>query len=103
MFALIKARPAGMPAAAAKPIDRPFNFGKAGFAAMLALSCSLSGCLPATTPRGRADPADPAANVAGAGYRSTIAPYTSLRPVEPGPWLEQNRRVAPVPKSGQQE
>lgn len=100
MFAPIKARSVAMPAAAAKPINQ---FKHRRLAAALALSCSLAGCLPATTLRGGADPADPAARVGAANYRSTIAPYTSLRPAEPGPWLEQNRRVAPAPKSGDRE
>ena len=34
------------------------------------------------------------------GYRSTVAPYTTLRPVAPSPWKEQNERAAPAPKSG---
>jgi hypothetical protein len=46
------------------------------------------------------DPADPRAPAPGVGYRSTIAPYKRQRPVEPGPWGEQNQRVTPQPKSG---
>jgi hypothetical protein len=45
-----------------------------------------------------ADPADPGAKVAGVRYRSTIAPYTRLRPTTPSSWREQNERVAPAPK-----
>jgi hypothetical protein len=45
------------------------------------------------------DPADPAAKVAGVGYRSTVAPYSSLRPAVPTSWREQNQRVAPSPPS----
>jgi hypothetical protein len=52
-------------------------------------------------PLAGADPADPGAKVVGVGYRSTIAPYTSLRPTAPGSWREQNERVAPAPKSNQ--
>ena len=48
------------------------------------------------------DPADPSARTAHTGYRSTIAPYTPLRPAVPAPWRERNERVAPQPKSGQQ-
>jgi hypothetical protein len=60
----------------------------------------LSGCMPATTaPLASADPADPAAKVARVGYRSTIAPYRSLRPVTPTPWRERNDSVTPQPKS----
>jgi len=61
----------------------------------------LGGCMPTTVPLAGADPADPNARVAGVGYRSTIAPYTSLRPTAPSSWREQNDRVAPAPKSGQ--
>jgi hypothetical protein len=61
----------------------------------------LCGCMPATVPLAGTDPADPGAKVAGIGYRSTIAPYTSLRPTAPSSWREQNERVTPAPKSGQ--
>ncbi len=44
-------------------------------------------------------PADPGARVPGVEYRSTIAPFTSRRPVEPGPWRQENERVAPEPKA----
>jgi hypothetical protein len=47
----------------------------------------------------KSNPADPRAPVPRVGYRSTIAPYKSRRPVEPTPWSEQNRRIAPQPKS----
>jgi hypothetical protein len=61
----------------------------------------LGGCMPTTVPLSGADPADPNAKVAPVGYRSTVAPYTSLRPTAPSSWREQNKRVAPAPKSGQ--
>ena len=61
----------------------------------------LGGCLPTAVPLAGADPADPGARVAGVGYRSTVAPYTRLRPAAPSPWREQNDRVAPAPKSDQ--
>jgi hypothetical protein len=54
--------------------------------------------MPAAVPLASADPADPAARVARVGYRSTIAPYTSLRPATPAPWQERNDSVAPQPK-----
>jgi len=57
--------------------------------------------MPTAVPLAGADPADPGAKVAGVGYRSTIAPYTSLRPTAPSSWREQNDRVAPAPKSGE--
>jgi hypothetical protein len=70
-------------------------------AGMAVTALTLGGCMPAAVPLAGADPADPGAKVAGVGYRSTIAPYTSLRPTAPSSWREQNDRVAPAPKSGQ--
>jgi hypothetical protein len=70
-------------------------------AGMAVTVLTLGGCMPTAVPRAGADPADSGAKVAGVGYRSTIAPYTSLRPTAPSPWREQNDRVAPAPKSGQ--
>lgn len=64
----------------------------------VAMALALSGCMPATTQVAGGDPADPAAKVARASYRSTIAPYTSLRPAAPGPWRDRNDAVAPQPK-----
>jgi hypothetical protein len=61
----------------------------------------LGGCMPKTVPLAGAGPADPNARVAPVGYRSTIAPYNSLRPTAPASWRQQNERVAPAPKSGQ--
>jgi PBP1b-binding outer membrane lipoprotein LpoB len=60
------------------------------------LSLLLAGCagIPPAPLVGR-NPADPVP-VAGVGYRSTIAPYQSRRPVDPAPWTEQNQRVAPA-------
>ncbi|APG14615.1 hypothetical protein M2175_007913 [Bradyrhizobium elkanii] len=65
---------------------------------LAATALILSGCMPATVPVAGADPADPAAKVARVGYRSTIAPYTSLRPAAPAPWRDRNDAVAPQPK-----
>ena len=70
-------------------------------AGLAAAALTLAGCMPATVPLVGADPADPGAKVAGVGYRSTVAPYSSLRPVFPSAWRDQNDRVAPPPKSGQ--
>ena len=61
----------------------------------------LGGCLPTGVPLAGPDPADPTAKVASAGYRSTIAPYNSLRPTVPTGWREQNNRAAPPANSGQ--
>lgn len=62
---------------------------------------ALSGCLPATTSVAGADPADPAAKAARVDYRSTVAPYASLRPAAPAPWRERNDAVTPQPKQDQ--
>ncbi|ANV99794.1 hypothetical protein [Bradyrhizobium icense] len=63
--------------------------------AIAAIAIAAAGCTPATTRVAGADPADPAARVARVGYRSTIAPYTSLRPSTPAPWRERNESVTP--------
>jgi hypothetical protein len=70
-------------------------------AGMAVTALTLAGCMPTAVPLAGADPADPNAKVAGVGYRSTVAPYSSLRPTGPSSWREQNDRVAPAPKSGQ--
>jgi len=64
---------------------------------VVAASIAVAGCTPATTRVAGADPADPAATTASVGYRSTIAPYTALRPSTPAPWRERNDSVAPRP------
>lgn len=61
---------------------------------------ALAGCAARSAPLVGADPADPGARVAGVGYRSTVAPYSSLRPTTPSGWKQQNQRVTPSPKSG---
>lgn len=66
---------------------------------LLAIGGSVSGCAAPVTLSGR-DPADPQAKVAAVGYRSTVAPYTSLRPTVPSSWRQLNDSVAPSPKSG---
>ena len=65
--------------------------------ALLTGGCSAAPRAPFVGP----DPSDPGARAPPVGYRSTTAPYSSQRPVEPGPWGEQNQRVVPQPKSGQ--
>lgn len=65
---------------------------------LAAATLALSGCMPATTSGAGADPADPAAKVARVAYRSTVAPYTSLRPAAPAAWREHNDTVTPQPK-----
>jgi hypothetical protein len=88
-------------AAVRSVVEAIFGIRFRTFAGIVVTGLTLVGCLPTTVPLASADPADPGAKVAGVGYRSTIAPYTSLRPTVPSSWREQNDRVAPAPKSGQ--
>lgn len=97
MLAQLGARLAAVCSVAGKLFDIRLKI----LAAMTTTGMALGGCMPTTMPLAGADPADPGAKVAGVGYRSTVAPHTSLRPVAPSSWREQNDRVAPAPKSGQ--
>jgi hypothetical protein len=81
--------------------EKTFGIRFRTLAGMVITALALGGCMPATMPLASADPADPGAKVPGVGYRSTIAPYTSLRPTAPSSWREQNERVTPAPKSDQ--
>jgi hypothetical protein len=65
----------------------------------LAVATTLSACMPAIVPLVGREPADPAAKVAGVDFKSTIAPYTSMRPSTLAPWRERNESAAPQPKS----
>lgn len=96
MFAQFGAKIAAVGSVAARLCDSR----SAVLAAVSAAALTLGGCLPTTVPLTGADPADPSARVAGTAYRSTIAPYNSLRPVAPSSWREQNDRVAPAARSG---
>ena len=64
--------------------------------AALALAACAAGCsaAPPQTAAG-VDPANP--HAPPVAYRSTVAPYTGYRPVDPAPWREQNDRIAPQP------
>lgn len=86
--------------AAVGPVVRGI-FGKrlVTFAGMAVASITLGGCTVPTASLVGADPADPGAKVAGVGYRSTVAPHSSLRPTTPVGWKEQNQSVTPSPKS----
>ena len=79
---------------------RRFTFSSVIPASAIALAIMAAGGAPAAARSAGADPADPAARTAGVGYRSTIAPYTSMRPSQPAPWRERNEKVAPQPKTG---
>jgi hypothetical protein len=94
MFELFRAMPAAVSSA-----REPFaTLNLYALAALVAAAALLAACAPRTLPIAAADPADPAAKVARAGYSSTTAPYTSLRPSMPAPWRERNDNVAPQPK-----
>lgn len=64
--------------------------------AAFALTTACTADLP--IPVAGSDPSDPRARVPSTTYRSTVAPYESLRPVEPAPWIQQNQQVAPQQK-----
>jgi hypothetical protein len=85
-------RSAGLDRQDPPPIQR-----RLGAVAVLA-AVGLLGACSSAPPLTRSDPADPGAPVRPVAYRSTIGPYTSRRPVEPKPWLEQNRDAAPADK-----
>lgn len=88
--------------AAVHAVAREFNrkrLNLVGAITLLAVGSSVSGCAVPLAVSGR-DPADPQAKVAAVGYRSTVAPYTSLRPTVPSSWRQLNDSVAPSPKSG---
>ncbi|MBR0831042.1 hypothetical protein JQ596_36600 [Bradyrhizobium manausense] len=89
MTTLFEARPAAVQSARSRHVG--FHWP-----VLATIAIALSGCMPATTaPLAQADPADPAAPVKRVGYRSTIAPYSSLRPATPAPWRERNDSVTP--------
>jgi hypothetical protein len=95
MFARLGAQLAAVDSAG----GRHLRFYFRTLAAMAATAVALTGCMPETTRLAGADPADPSAKVAGTGYRSTIVPYTEMRPSAPAPsresWRERNDSVAP--------
>ena len=83
-------------AAVCSACERHFRCHFLTGAVLATLAANLAGCLPATVPVSGADPADPAARVANVTYRSTIAPYTSLRPTASAPWRDRNDGAATV-------
>jgi hypothetical protein len=78
------------------------RLGIGPFAVLLIIPL-VQGCAAAALPSVSADPApsNPSAPAPRVSYRSTIGPYTSMRPVEPAPWQKQNEQVAPSPKSSE--
>jgi hypothetical protein len=95
MFAHFRPSCAAPEPAAPTPLQIRFGVGAIlpGLALLLA-SCTNAPPVPATGP----DPSNPRARAPRVDYRSTLGSYKSQRPVEPGPWGEQNRSV-PQPKS----
>jgi hypothetical protein len=79
----------------------PFGrlLGQLAAVSLLALAAGCSS--PPAVPVVGRDPSDPSASQRPVSYRSTVAPYVSRRPVEPGPWREQNQQVAPPAKPQQ--
>ena len=96
MFAQFQARIAAVRSVAA----RPLRIRSVALAAISAIALALGGCLPTTVPLVGADPSDPSARVARVRYRSTVAPYTGLRPVTPSSWKGQTDTPS-TPKTGQ--
>lgn len=76
-----------------------FHSKRLGVIAVVAGAAFASACsTDAPSPFAGPDPSDPRVRVPAASYRSTVAPYQSLRPVEPAPWIEQNQQVTPPVK-----
>jgi hypothetical protein len=70
----------------------------------LVLTFLTPGCSAAPpVPLAGADPSDPGARAPRVDYRSTVGSYKSQRPVEPGPWDEQNQRVIPQSNSSHEQ
>jgi len=88
-------------AAVGSVVERLYGIRFRTSAGLAVAALMLGGCMPTTVPLSGADPANPNARVAPVAYRSTVAPYNSLRPTAPSSWREQNDRVAPPPKYGQ--
>ena len=61
---------------------------------------AVAGCAAPSQPFTGPDPADPSVRVSPTRYHSTLGPYSSQRPVEPGDWVDANERVTPQPKPG---
>ena len=75
----------------------PYRSASLSAAALALALLTACGRLP-PAPLASADPADASAPVPAARYGGTFPSYPSGRPVEAGPWREQNERIAPEPK-----
>jgi hypothetical protein len=70
---------------------------------LVAGALAIQGCAQVPSqPFGGADASDPNHRVPSAGYRPVLTGYSSQRPVDPSPWVERNRQVAPAPEKGGQ-
>jgi hypothetical protein len=61
----------------------------------IALALLLAACKPVAAPIAGPDPVDPYARIPAVRHQPVLGAYVSRRPVEPGPWREQNERVTP--------
>ncbi len=51
---------------------------------------------PPMTPFAGPDPSEPFARIPAVRYRSTIGPFASQRPAEPGPWQQKAEPAGPA-------
>jgi hypothetical protein len=65
---------------------------------VIAFTLLAAACKPLSYPLAGGDPSDPSVPVPKTRYQSSLGTYERQRPVEPGPWRQQNERVAPQPK-----
>lgn len=71
-------------------------------AALAASALLIQGC--ATSPPqpfSGVSPADADRRAAAVGYQPVLGDYVSRRPVDPSPWIERNRQVAPPQKGSE--
>jgi hypothetical protein len=66
---------------------------------VVALVFGTAACTAAPPPSSLVSAADPGARVPATRYRSVMTATETLRPVEPQPWQELNRKVAPPPNA----
>jgi len=79
---------------------RTFQFGT-----WLCLALGAAACTAATPPPPSVAPTDPHARVPASRYRPVTAGTQTFQPVDPLPWQDLNRKVAPPPPNtkGQQQ
>ncbi len=76
--------------------DRVSNPAIRSTSVLIAVALLLSACTE-TPLRRDIQSSNPDAAVTAVKHNSVVRGYLSQRPVEPGPWLEQNQNVAPRP------